>query len=103
MTVEQSYDSVYGLGKETQGVLLLSDGSSYKGTSFGAPVSVAGETVFQTGKNETIEMDGKNETIEMDGFWKAIAMFSSGSSQVAIGTFKMATGWIKLLSILANI
>ncbi|KAI8898407.1 hypothetical protein BC833DRAFT_590035 [Globomyces pollinis-pini] len=44
-----SYPSVYSLGKEDHGVLLLSDGSSYEGTSFGARVSVAGETVFQTG------------------------------------------------------
>ncbi|KAJ3312934.1 hypothetical protein HDV04_002591 [Boothiomyces sp. JEL0838] len=47
MTV--SHSAVYSIGSDTQGVLLLSDGSSYKGTSFGANVSVAGETVFQTG------------------------------------------------------
>jgi carbamoylphosphate synthase small subunit len=44
-----THPAVYSLGNDTQGVLLLSDGSSYKGTSFGAQVSVAGETVFQTG------------------------------------------------------
>lgn len=29
--------------------LILEDGTEYHGFSFGAPVSVAGETVFQTG------------------------------------------------------
>jgi carbamoylphosphate synthase small subunit len=41
--------AVYCLGNDPSGVLLLSDGSSYQGTSFGAEVSVAGEAVFQTG------------------------------------------------------
>lgn len=47
----ESYDAVYTTGSGTEGVLLLADGSSYRGTSFGFEKSVAGETVFQTGEN----------------------------------------------------
>ena len=35
---------------QINGVLLLSDGSHFEGTSFGARKSIAGETVFQTGQ-----------------------------------------------------
>jgi hypothetical protein len=56
--MDATHPAVYSLGNDTQGVLLMSDGSSYKGTSFGAQVSVAGETVFQTGIVELINRNG---------------------------------------------
>ena len=37
-------------------VLELADGTSYRGYSFGAKKSVAGEMVFQTGKEEVADM-----------------------------------------------
>lgn len=42
-------NAVYSFGNNEQGVLILSDGTSYIGNSFGAKKSIAGETVFQTG------------------------------------------------------
>jgi hypothetical protein len=46
----------YSHTEENHGVILFSDGSSYKGISFGARVSVAGEAVFQTGSTELIKV-----------------------------------------------
>lgn len=48
--METTFPPVYTTGSGTEGILLLADGSSYKGISFGSEISVAGETVFQTGE-----------------------------------------------------
>ncbi len=37
------------IGDRRRARLILKDGTEFQGFSFGAPVSVAGETVFQTG------------------------------------------------------
>ena len=47
-----TFPALYTAGNSPQGLLLLADGSSYQGISFGAETSVGGETVFQTGKTE---------------------------------------------------
>jgi len=42
-------NDIIDLGKRTKGKFVLDDGSEFEGYSFGAPVSVTGEVVFNTG------------------------------------------------------
>lgn len=76
--MEETFESFYTLGNELEGILLLADGSSYKGTSFGAEKSVAGETVFQTG------MVGYPESLTDPSY----------QGQILVLTFPLVRSWI---------